>query len=113
MTQALENDEMYSSTGRCIVGCGWDSPDLHGAHPGYCERPIGDCARGVTEPEWNATHFWCSVIRSRLDGEFPKSFVRDSEQYRHGIQLGLEIWGDVPASRPSPDARYQEVKFNL
>lgn len=113
MTQPVDSDEIVRRAGHCIIGCGWSEPDLQDDHPGYCERTVGSKACAVTEPEWNLTQFWCSVIRNRLDGEFPVSFVRDSEQHRNGIQLAVEVFGDVPVSRPYPSAPYQEVKFNL
>jgi hypothetical protein len=104
--QRAEMIDLYS---HCIPECDWG--DCEGEHGDYCDRMQGGRANGVTEPFWVRSEFWCSVIRSYITGTVTREHFKDCERNRDGVQLSVNVFGEIPVS--SPSGEYQEVKFNL
>jgi hypothetical protein len=106
-----QQDEQISVYSHCIVDCGWI--DVEGdEHGDYCERTVGACATGVTEPGWAETQVWCSVISSYIRGTIPQSYLRDCNRYRNGVQATIQARGDVTVGRES-EAGWSKVRINF
>jgi hypothetical protein len=84
-------DETVDYYGHCIVDCGWLESPIEARGP-YCERSSGSNAVAVTEPKWDRTQFWCSVIHPFLHGATPRAEARNAQRYRDGVQLTVNIW---------------------
>lgn len=108
------NGDVQEVHAGCTVACGYgaDDPDWTG-HPEWCERSVGSNAVGVTEPGWVDTQFWCAVVNSRLRGSYPRSYIRDSERLRDGVQLQVNVRGEDVAFTEDAGGGWRELKFNL
>jgi hypothetical protein len=104
-----QQDEQVSTYSHCIVDCGWLDLEEHGA---YCERTVGNCATGVTEPGWAETQVWCSVISSHIRGTIPQSYLRDCNRYRNGVQATIQARGDITVDRES-ESGWSKVRINF
>jgi hypothetical protein len=106
-----QQDELVESYSHCIVDCGWeDLPD--DAHGDYCERTVGGCATGVTEPGWAKTQVWCSVISSYIRGTVPLPYLWDCNRYRNGIQATIQAHGDITIDSESEEG-WSKVRINF
>jgi hypothetical protein len=65
----------------------------------------------VTEPGWERTQFWCTVISAYLQGEMSRADVRDAYEYRDGVQLTASVAGTIRPQESQPG--WQAVSFNL
>jgi hypothetical protein len=99
-------DETVDYHGHRIVDCGWLEPPIE-EHGPSCERCSGSLAVAATEPNFDRTQFWCSVIHPFLHGPISRPEVRDAQRYRDGVQLTVNIWD----AQSAPD--YREQLFNL
>jgi hypothetical protein len=109
---AKQPDTMtFAYAGRCIIGCDWDDPEGDLVHGPYCERLVGSRANAVTEPGWERTQFWCTVISAYLQGEMSRADVRDAYEYRDGVQLTASVAGTIRPQESQPG--WQAVSFNL
>jgi hypothetical protein len=114
MTATLNGDDpLLERAGHCIVDCGWIEAVRDGfEHGPYCERSVGNSANAVTEPGWDRTELWCTVVYAYNKGPVPRSVVRESEEYRDGVQLTAQAFGEIAVDTQRQKG-WSEVRFNM